>query len=665
MPLVRRLADGDALASRGSAAQEWCGVARGAVRISSVSLSGKQVTLTYAEPGTWFGDIALFDGLPRTHDADAHGATTLLVVRKPDFKELLAQHVELYDALLRLNCRRLRLMFDQFEDLNTRPLQARLAKQILLLARSYGIDAGRGDPHRPGAGAGRPGAVAGRVAPARQPGAQGLRARGCGAGGADAAGRAVAREAAGHRRAMRLPMEHYTGTKPVASSHAFDTAALEATSERELPGFDGPLTVEQFKGGQSNPTYKLSTPARAYVMRSKPGPAAKLLPSAHAVDREFRVMKALAGSGVPVAQMHLLCTDEAVIGRAFYVMEFMDGRVLWDQALPGMTPAERGAIYDEMNRVIAALHSVDVAGRGPGRLRQARQLLRTPDRPLEQAVPGVDHRAHRGDGPADRVAAGAHSARRARRSAGPRSCTATSGSTTWSSTRPSRASSPCSTGNCPRWATRWPTSATTAWPGTSEPGTFRGIGGLDHAALGIPSEREYVRRYCERVGQRTGRTLDPDAVMADWNFYLAYNLFRLASITQGIARRVVDGTAASAQARATGAATRPLAQMAWQICPGLALTAHPKETDMDFSYSPRTQELQARLSAFMAEHVYPAEPRWFDEIEANTRAGKRWTPLQVIEELKPKARAAGLVEPVPAAARRERQAPTRAASAPA
>ena len=139
---VRRLADGKALATRGSPAEEWCGVARGAVRISSVSLSGKQVTLTYAEPGTWFGDIALFDGLPRTHDADAHGDTTLLVVRKPDFKDLLQQHVELYDALLRLNCRRLRLMFDQIEDLNTRPLQARLAKQVLLLARSYGIAQG-------------------------------------------------------------------------------------------------------------------------------------------------------------------------------------------------------------------------------------------------------------------------------------------------------------------------------------------------------------------------------------------------------------------------------------------------------------------------------------------------------------------------------------------
>jgi CRP/FNR family transcriptional regulator, cyclic AMP receptor protein len=136
---VRRLNDGNALATRGSTAEEWCGVALGAVRISSISLSGKQVTLTYAEPGVWFGDIALFDGLPRTHDADTHGPTTLLVLQKPDFKELLALHTELYDALLRLNCRRLRLMFDQFEDLNTRPLQARLAKQILLLARSYGV----------------------------------------------------------------------------------------------------------------------------------------------------------------------------------------------------------------------------------------------------------------------------------------------------------------------------------------------------------------------------------------------------------------------------------------------------------------------------------------------------------------------------------------------
>ena len=140
--VVRRLGDGAILGARGAEAQEWCGVALGAVRVSSVSLSGKQVTLTYVEPGTWFGDIALFDGMPRTHDAHAHGATTLLVVRRADFKNLLAQHVELYEALLRLNCRRLRLMFDVVEDLNTRPLAARLAKQILLLARSYGTEQG-------------------------------------------------------------------------------------------------------------------------------------------------------------------------------------------------------------------------------------------------------------------------------------------------------------------------------------------------------------------------------------------------------------------------------------------------------------------------------------------------------------------------------------------
>jgi CRP-like cAMP-binding protein len=140
--LVRRYPDGIQITSRGTAPQEWVGVASGAVRVSSVSLSGKQITLTYVEPGTWFGDIALFDGLPRTHDATTHGPTTLLIVRKPDFNELLKHHTELYEALLRLNCRRLRLMFASFEELNTKPLAARLAKQLLLLARSYGINQG-------------------------------------------------------------------------------------------------------------------------------------------------------------------------------------------------------------------------------------------------------------------------------------------------------------------------------------------------------------------------------------------------------------------------------------------------------------------------------------------------------------------------------------------
>ncbi|HEX4509008.1 MAG TPA: phosphotransferase family protein, partial [Burkholderiaceae bacterium] len=160
--------------------------------------------------------------------------------------------------------------------------------------------------------------------------------------------------------------EQNTGTRPVADSHRFDLDALEAFLAANLPGFAGPLSVEQFKGGQSNPTYKLVTPSRSYVMRSKPGPVARLLPSAHAVEREYRVMAALAGTGVPVAKMHLLCEDESVIGRAFFVMEFVEGRVFWDQGLEGATPAQRGAIYDEMNRVIAAMHSVDVNAVGLG-----------------------------------------------------------------------------------------------------------------------------------------------------------------------------------------------------------------------------------------------------------------------------------------------------------
>jgi CRP-like cAMP-binding protein len=139
---IRRYPDGIQVTARGSMAAEWMGVASGAVRVSSVSLSGRQITLTYVEPGTWFGDISLFDGLPRTHDATTHGPTTLLIVRKPDFDALLARHVELYEALLRLNCRRLRLMFANLEDLNTKPLAARLAKQLLHLARTYGVSHG-------------------------------------------------------------------------------------------------------------------------------------------------------------------------------------------------------------------------------------------------------------------------------------------------------------------------------------------------------------------------------------------------------------------------------------------------------------------------------------------------------------------------------------------
>ena len=354
-------------------------------------------------------------------------------------------------------------------------------------------------------------------------------------------------------------MEQFIGTRPVAASHAFDVAALEAFLSEKLPGFAGPLHVEQFKGGQSNPTYKLLTPACSYVMRTKPGPAAKLLPSAHAVDREFKVMRALSGTDVPVAQMHVLCEDERVIGRAFYVMEFMDGRVLWDQSLPGMSQRERAAIYDELNRVIAALHQVDVQAVGLadfgkpgnyferqiGRWSKQYQASETepiedmnrliewlpknlPDSALDNSQVSVVH----GDFRLDNVVF--HSTE-------PRVIAVLD----WELSTLGHPLADFSY-HCMAWHI--------------PPGTFRGIGGLDHAGLGIPTEQEYVRRYCERT-----RRHDPEALAEDWSFYLAYNLFRLASITQGIAKRVVDGTASSAQARATGASTRPLAEMAWKF----------------------------------------------------------------------------------------------------
>ena len=158
-------------------------------------------------------------------------------------------------------------------------------------------------------------------------------------------------------------LSSYQGTRPVAEAHRFDVAALERYLAAHVERFRGPLKAEQFKGGQSNPTYRLETgDGMAYVMRRKP--PGKLLPSAHAVDREYRVITALAKTGFPVARSHVLCTDESVIGTMFYVMDCVEGRVLWDPQLPGMAPAERGAIFDEMNRVIALLHRVDYGAIG-------------------------------------------------------------------------------------------------------------------------------------------------------------------------------------------------------------------------------------------------------------------------------------------------------------
>lgn len=353
--------------------------------------------------------------------------------------------------------------------------------------------------------------------------------------------------------------QNFTGTRPVSDQHQVDLSALGAWLKAHVARFEGPLQVEMFKGGQSNPTYKLITPSTAYVMRAKPGPVAKLLPSAHAIEREFRVMSALHGTGVPVANMLALCEDESVIGRAFYIMQCVNGRVMWDQSLPALEKPQRGAVYDEMNRVLAALHKVDPAAVGlesygkPGNYfeRQIGRWSKQYVASITQPIPEMDRLM---DWLPQNIPAMARD---------PSLVSVVHGdyrldNLMFHPTEPrvlavldwelSTLGHPLAdfSYHCMAWHI--------------PPGAFRGIGGLDVAALGIPTEAEYIARYCERTGFAT-----PEQLQADWNFYLAYNLFRLAAILQGIAKRVEMGTASSAQAVSSAAGARPLAEMAWRF----------------------------------------------------------------------------------------------------
>jgi len=337
----------------------------------------------------------------------------------------------------------------------------------------------------------------------------------------------------------------------VTERHRFDAARLSAFLADKLPGWSGPLEVKQYQGGQSNPTYLLSTPDKRYVMRSKPGPVAKLLPSAHAIEREFRVMHALSRQGIPVPQMHVLCEDESVIGRAFFVMEHVEGRILWDQSLPELTRAERGAIYGEMNRVIAALHSVDIATAGLSDYGKAgnyfvRQIARWSkqyqasetetieamnrliDWLPQHVPPGEEVAVVHGDYRLDNLIFHAHEARIV-------------AIIDWELSTLGHPLADFSY-HCMSWHI--------------PPGAFRGISSLDHAALGIPTEAQYIARYCERTGR---------SAIEHWDFFLAYNLFRIAAILQGVYKRATEGIASSNNALDAGKRARGLAELGWQL----------------------------------------------------------------------------------------------------
>ncbi|MGZ3254886.1 MAG: phosphotransferase family protein [Burkholderiaceae bacterium] len=345
--------------------------------------------------------------------------------------------------------------------------------------------------------------------------------------------------------------EEFTGTKPISERQKFNVDALQKYMQQHVEGFSGNLSIEQFKGGQSNPTFKLTTESQQYVLRTKPGLSTELLPSAHAIDREFRVMDALNKAGFPTARQYTLCMDESVIGRAFYIMDFVEGRVLWDQSLPGMTPRQRAEIYDEMNRVIAQLHTIDyeaigLSGYGKPGNYFARQIDRwskqyktsetekidAMDKLIEwlpnNIPPGEDSSIVHGDFRMDNMIFHPMEPR-------------VLALLDWELSTIGHPLADFSY-HCMSWHIT--------------PGDFRGIGGLDLKTLGIPDEQSYIAKYCER----TGKTIRPE----DFNFYLAYNLFRMAGILQGIMKRYVDGTAASEQALKNGKAARPMAEMGWR-----------------------------------------------------------------------------------------------------